>query len=37
MPRFRLLGFEAGQEGADADLELVNGDVGQQRGEVRPP
>jgi hypothetical protein len=33
-----VLGFEAGQEGADAELELVvGGAVGQQCGEVRPP
>ena len=34
IPEFWLLGLEAGQEGADAELELVVGrDAGQQRGE----
>ena len=38
MPRFRLLGFEAGQEGADAELELVvGGTAGQQRGKSGRP
>jgi hypothetical protein len=32
---FRLLGPEAGEEGADAELEsVVGGDAGQQRGEL---